>query len=52
MISDPVDFSKSDVLAAWEHDSEGLRHPEIIKDQKNRSQGHVGKTTIFGPHFH
>ena len=48
-----VDSSKSGVLPAWEHDSEGFRPPKIIKNHKKIGLKDTSKkATIFRPHFH
>ena len=49
--AEKVDSSKSRVLPAWEHDSEGFRAPKIIKIIKNRSQGQAGENTNFQTPF-
>ena len=50
--AEKVDFSKSGVLPAWEHDFEGFRPPKIIKNHKKIGlKDTLKKTTIFRPHF-
>ena len=50
--AEKVDFSKSGVLPAWEHDSEGFRPPKIIKNHKKIGLKDTSKkATIFRPHF-
>ena len=50
--AEKVDFSKSGVLPAWEHDSEGFRPPKIIKNHKKIGlKDTLKKTMIFRPNF-
>ena len=50
--AEKVDFSKSGVLPAWEHDSEGFRPPKIIKNHKKIGlKDTLKKTMIFRPIF-